>query len=100
MLPINFYHLPWNNSFAVSAAPHKLLYPKEIGYMLMKMNIGPGTRVVEAGTGSGGLTLALARMVMPHGHIYTYETRPEIQTLAQRNLEEVGTRGIRHVSCP
>lgn len=68
----------------------QILYPKEIGYMLMKMNIGPGTRVVEAGTGSGGLALAMARMVMPHGHIYTYEIRPEIQTLAQRNLAEVG----------
>lgn len=68
----------------------QILYPKEIGYMLMKMNIGPGTRVVEAGTGSGGLTLAMARMVMPYGHIYTYEIRPEMQSLAQRNLEEVG----------
>jgi tRNA (adenine57-N1/adenine58-N1)-methyltransferase len=68
----------------------QILYPKDIGYILMKMNIGPGTQVVEAGTGSGGLTLALARMVMPYGHVYTYESRAEIQTLAQRNLADVG----------
>jgi tRNA (adenine57-N1/adenine58-N1)-methyltransferase len=68
----------------------QILYPKDIGYVLMKMNIGPGAHVVEAGTGSGGLTLAMARMVMPIGHIYSYELRPEIQTLAQRNLENVG----------
>lgn len=68
----------------------QIVYPKEIGYMLMKMNIGPGTRIVEAGTGSGGLTLALARMVMPHGHVYTYEVRPEMQSLAQKNLASLG----------
>ena len=68
----------------------QILYPKDIGYVLMKMNIGPGTHVVEAGTGSGGLTLAMARMVMPDGHVFSYESRPEIQTLAQRNLENVG----------
>ncbi len=68
----------------------QIVYPKEIGYILMKMNIGPGTRVIEAGTGSGGLTLALARMVMPHGHVYSYEVRPETQALAQKNLAALG----------
>jgi len=68
----------------------QIVYPKEIGYLLMKMNIGPGTRIVEAGTGSGGLTLALARMVMPHGHVYTYEVRPETQALAEKNLASLG----------
>ncbi len=68
----------------------QIVYPKEIGYMLVKMNIGPGTRIIEAGTGSGGLTSALARMVMPHGHVYTYESRADIQALARKNLARVG----------
>lgn len=68
----------------------QIVYPKDIGYILMKMNIGPGSRVVEAGTGSGGLTLALARMVMPHGHVYTYESRPEMLEVARRNLTRLG----------
>jgi tRNA (adenine57-N1/adenine58-N1)-methyltransferase catalytic subunit len=68
----------------------QIIYPKEIGYMLMKMNIGPGSRVLEAGTGSGGLTLALARMVQPEGHVYSYEVRPETQALAASNLARVG----------
>jgi tRNA (adenine57-N1/adenine58-N1)-methyltransferase len=68
----------------------QIIYPKEIGYMLMKMNIGPGTRVLEAGTGSGGLTLALARMVQPEGHVYSYEARTDFQDLAKANLARVG----------
>ncbi len=68
----------------------QIVYPKDIGYIIMKMAIGPGSRVVEAGTGSGGLTLALARMVMPHGHIYTYESRPEMMEVAQKNLARLG----------
>ncbi len=68
----------------------QIIYPKEIGYLLMKMNIGPGTRIIEAGTGSGGLTLALGRMVQPDGHVYTYEARSDIQNLAQKNIAQVG----------
>lgn len=68
----------------------QIIYPKEIGYLLMKMNIGPGTRIIEAGTGSGGLTLALARMVQPIGHVYTYEARSDIQNLAQKNVAQLG----------
>jgi len=68
----------------------QIVYPKEIGYILMKMNIGPGTHIVEAGTNSGGLTLALARIIMPHGHVYSYEVRPEMQALAQKNLASLG----------
>lgn len=68
----------------------QIIYPKEIGYIIMKMNIGPGTRIIEAGTGSGGLTLALARMVRTEGHVYTYEARADIQALAERNMARVG----------
>ncbi len=68
----------------------QIIYPKDIGYILMKMNVGPGSRVLEAGTGSGGLTLALARMVRPNGRVYTYEVRHDIQALARKNLARVG----------
>lgn len=68
----------------------QIVYPKDIGYLLLKLNVGPGSVVVEAGTGSGGLTLALARMVQPHGHVYTYEARETMQALARKNLERFG----------
>lgn len=68
----------------------QIVYPKDAGYILMKMRVVPGCRVVEAGTGSGGLTLILAQMVMPTGRVYSYEIRPEMQQLARKNLGQLG----------
>ena len=67
----------------------QILYPKEIGYILVSMGIGPGIHVIEAGTGSGALTTALAFAVGPQGHVSTYEVRPEMTNLAKNNLEKV-----------
>ncbi len=68
----------------------QIVYPKDAGYILMKMGIGPGCRIVEAGTGSGGITLVFAQAVSPTGHVYSYEVRPEMQQLARENLEQLG----------
>lgn len=65
----------------------QILYPKDIAFLLLKMNIHPGIRVVEAGTGSGAMTIALARMVQPNGRVYTYEEREEHQENARKNIE-------------
>lgn len=68
----------------------QIMYPKDIGFVIMKMNIGPGCRIIEAGTGSGGLTQVLAFLVGEGGHIYSYEIRKEMQDLAKRNLSRIG----------
>jgi tRNA (adenine57-N1/adenine58-N1)-methyltransferase len=68
----------------------QIMYPKDIGYILIKMGIGPGTRVVEAGTGSGAFTTALAWVVGPSGHVTSYEVRTEMQNLARKNLDRLG----------
>jgi len=68
----------------------QIIYPKEAGYILMKMRISPGCRIVEAGTGSGGLTLVFAQAVSPNGRVYSYEVRPEMQELACKNLTQLG----------
>ena len=70
-----------------------IIYPKDIGYILLKLNAVNGARIVEAGTGSGALSLALARAVEPAGHLYTYEERADMQNLARRNLELAGALG-------
>lgn len=68
----------------------QIMYPKDIAYVLIKLNVMPGSRVVEAGTGSGGLTLALARALGSEGRVYSYEVRADIQQLARQNLEALG----------
>jgi len=53
----------------------------------MFSGIGPGSRVVESGTGTGALTTALAHYVKPTGKVYTYELRSEFQKNAEKNLK-------------
>jgi len=72
----------------------QIVYPKEIGYLIVRMNIVPGIRLIEAGTGSGGLTLALARMIRPNGRLYTYEERDDMYELARKNLERAGVLDV------
>ncbi|MCA1554951.1 MAG: tRNA (adenine-N1)-methyltransferase [Chloroflexi bacterium] len=67
-----------------------IIYPKDIGYILLKINAVNGAHIVEAGTGSGALTLALARAVAPEGHVFTYEERSDMQSLARKNLDAMG----------
>ena len=72
----------------------QIVYPKEIGYLVLRMNIVPGARVIESGTGSGALTLALSRLVRPGGCIYTYDEREDMLELARKNLERVGALDV------
>jgi tRNA (adenine57-N1/adenine58-N1)-methyltransferase len=67
----------------------QIIFPKELGYILLRLSAGQGSRVIEAGTGSGALTLALAWAVGSGGQVFSYDRRSDMQTLARRNLEEV-----------
>ena len=68
----------------------QIMYPKDIGFILITMDIGPGKHILEAGTGSGAFTTALAFAVGPQGKVTTYESRPEFQHLAHKNLDRLG----------
>jgi tRNA (adenine57-N1/adenine58-N1)-methyltransferase catalytic subunit len=68
----------------------QILYPKDIGFILVTMGIGPGQTVVEAGTGSGSMTTALAYAVGPEGRVVSYEVKPDPQNLARKNLTRFG----------
>jgi len=68
----------------------QIIYPKDIGYICMRLGVGNGTRVIEAGSGSGSLTLALSWFSGEKGHVYTYEAREEFYKLCGRNLEWAG----------
>ncbi len=68
----------------------QVIYPKDLGMIMVKCGIHSGSRVLEAGTGSGATTALLAYLVMPEGHVYSYEIRPEFQEIARKNLERLG----------
>jgi tRNA (adenine57-N1/adenine58-N1)-methyltransferase len=68
----------------------QVLYPKDIGYILIQLGVGSGSRVVEAGTGSGALTMSLADAVRPDGMVYSYEINPKFQRVAAGNIERAG----------
>jgi tRNA (adenine57-N1/adenine58-N1)-methyltransferase len=67
-----------------------IMYPKDIGFIMLNMNIGPGARVVEAGSGSGAFTTALAFLVGETGQVISYEYRSEMQALAKKNIKRLG----------
>lgn len=68
----------------------QVIFPKDSAYILMRLNVKPGARVLEAGCGSGGLTLALAQAVMPTGMVYSQEIREDFIALTKRNMARVG----------
>ena len=68
----------------------QILYPKDIGFILVTMGVGPGQSVMEAGSGSGSMTTALAYAVGPEGRVVSYEIKPDTQNLARKNLTRFG----------
>ncbi|MEM1767575.1 MAG: tRNA (adenine-N1)-methyltransferase [Candidatus Bathyarchaeia archaeon] len=64
----------------------QIIYPKDIALIIMLSGVGPGSHVVEAGTGTGALTTALAYYVRPNGRVYSYELRKEFLEIAEKNL--------------
>lgn len=68
----------------------QIMYPKDIGYIVLRLGVGPGRRVLECGGGSGGLTTVLAYLIGDTGCVYSYERNPETQQLARKNLRLFG----------
>ncbi len=67
----------------------QVIYPKDLAMILFWADIYPGARVLEAGMGSGALTLALLRAVGPDGRVVSYEQREDF---ARRALANIHTR--------
>lgn len=67
---------------------------KDLATLLFEADVRPGMRVVEAGTGSGGLTIALARAVGPMGRVFSYDTRDEAFLSARKNVAAAGVDSI------
>src|ERR1700682_252223 len=62
------------------------IYPKDLGAILVAADIRPGAKVLEAGTGTGALTLAVLRAVGPDGLVVSYEQREEFLEAARKAI--------------
>jgi tRNA (adenine57-N1/adenine58-N1)-methyltransferase len=67
-----------------------IVYPKDLGYLLVETAVGPGSRVIDVGTGSGALAMVLAKIVAPDGMVFSYERREEFLDNAKRNIARAG----------
>lgn len=65
----------------------QVIYPKDLGPILMLADVFPGARVLETGIGSGALTMTLLRAIGPTGHLLGYELRDDFADRARRNVE-------------
>jgi tRNA (adenine57-N1/adenine58-N1)-methyltransferase len=67
-----------------------IMYPKDVSYLIAELGIGAGDRVVELGSGSGAMTIALAHAIEPGGKVFSYDRREEHLERARDNCERAG----------
>lgn len=75
----------------------QVIYPKDIGIILLWADIFEGARVIEAGIGSGALTMALLQAVGELGVVVSYEVREDFAKKALKNIEEFMGRRENHI---
>ena len=65
----------------------QIILPRDAAHIIINCSIESGNKIVEAGIGSGSLTIALATMVSPKGKIFSYDTREEFIEHSLKNIE-------------
>jgi tRNA (adenine57-N1/adenine58-N1)-methyltransferase len=68
----------------------QIILPKDLAHIILNCSIEYGQTVLEAGIGSGSLTIALAAAVAPDGKVISYDTRKDFIKHALKNLEKAG----------
>lgn len=63
-----------------------IVYPKDAAQIVMQADVFPGATVVEAGVGSGALSLSLLRAVGPAGRLVSFERREDFAEVARGNV--------------
>lgn len=65
-----------------------IVYPKDAAMIVGIADIAPGSRVLEAGVGSGALTISLLRAVGRDGLVDSFERRDDFADIARKNVGE------------
>jgi tRNA (adenine57-N1/adenine58-N1)-methyltransferase len=68
----------------------QIILPKDSSLIMLYCDVKNGSKVIEAGVGSGALTIALANLVRPGGKVISYEKRNDFADFAKRNIENAG----------
>ena len=65
----------------------QIIYPKDLGQLLYQLDLGPGSRVIEVGTGHGAMTMSLIRAVGAEGRVVSYEIRGDHARQTRNNVK-------------
>ncbi|WP_457568729.1 tRNA (adenine-N1)-methyltransferase [Desulfurobacterium sp.] len=68
----------------------QIVYPKDAAYILLRLDVKPGDRIIESGIGSGAMTAVFAQAVGKNGQVISYEKREEFIKNALSNLRKMG----------
>ena len=85
LLPPNIYDYVMK-----SQRTTQIVYPKDYGYIAARTGLKNGSLVLEIGTGSAALSTFLASIVMPSGHVHTFDVNEDFMSIARKNLEKSG----------
>jgi len=72
----------------------QIIYPEDAGLIIMYSGIKPGSKVIEAGCGSGALTCILGTYVQPNGQVYSYDIREKSLRTAERNIKHANLQNF------
>ena len=89
-LPLRLYEPGLHDLVQGVKRQTQIIYPKDIAQICLRLGAGSGRRILEAGSGSGALTLALSWFCGPGGEVHSCEAREEFYKLARRNLTWAG----------
>ncbi|UCC18180.1 MAG: tRNA (adenine-N1)-methyltransferase [Promethearchaeota archaeon] len=66
----------------------QIIYPEDAGLILTYSGIGPGSRVIEAGCGSGALTCIIGNFIRPNGHVFSFDISQKSLKRAKLNIKK------------
>jgi len=67
-----------------------IILSKDVGAIIAHTGLGSGDIVVDAGVGTGGLSMMMANIVRPKGKVYSYEIRENHAAIAKENFKQAG----------